>query len=109
MNANATGQAALPSAQVTSRMISLMELAATCAMEGLLPRGGASVGVGVSVRYLSAAPLDVRIQASARLVDVEEGLYRFRVQAFGPNGLIGDGEHTRAVVDGGSLEAGSAR
>lgn len=97
----------LPNA--TSRMIALMELAARCAMDGLTPQGRLSVAVGVSVRYLAATPQDAQIQASARLLDVEDGKYRFRVQAFGPDGLIGDGEHTRAIVDGGSLGAGSER
>jgi predicted thioesterase len=87
-----------PDVLATFRMIALMELAAARVMRGLLTAGQHSVGVGVCVRHLAATPVDVEVRASATFLGMQDRLYRFKVQAFDPGGLIGEGEHTRAIV-----------
>jgi fluoroacetyl-CoA thioesterase len=87
-----------PDVLATSRMIALMELAAARAMQGLLESGQLSVGVGVAVKHLAATPVGVEVRAAATFLGMEGKLYRFRVEAFDRGGLIGEGEHTRAVV-----------
>jgi predicted thioesterase len=79
-------------------MIALMELAAAKGMRPLLGPGQLSVGVGVDVRHLAATPVGIEVRAVATFLGMEGKLYRFRVQAFDRGGLIGEGEHTRAVV-----------
>ena len=96
-----------PEVFATSRMIALMEVAAARVMKGLLKPGQLSVGVGVSVRHVAATPLDVEVRASATFLGVAGGRYRFKVQAFDPGGLIGEGEHTRAIVDTARLLEGA--
>jgi predicted thioesterase len=96
-----------PEVLATTRMIGLMEVAAARAMRGLLRSGQLSVGVGVDVRHLAATALGVEVRAAATFLGMEGKLYRFRVQAFDPGGLVGEGEHTRAIIDRERLVSGA--
>jgi fluoroacetyl-CoA thioesterase len=87
-----------PAVFATARMVTLMETAAGRAMRGLLEPGQLSVGVGVNVKHLAATPVGVEVRAEARFLGMDGKLYRFQVQAFDRGGLIGEGEHTRAIV-----------
>jgi predicted thioesterase len=87
-----------PEVLATSRMIALMEVAASRIMTGLLAPGQLSVGVGVDVRHLAATPVGVEVRAVATFLGMEGKLYRFQVQAFDGGGLIGEGHHTRAII-----------
>jgi len=40
---------------------------------------------------------------------MEGKLYRFKVEAFDPAGKIGEGEHTRAVIDAERLLSGARK
>lgn len=79
-------------------MIALKELAAARGMAGLLQAGQLSVGVEVDIKHLAATPLGVEVRAVATFLRMEGNLYRFTVQAYDRGGLIGEGEHTRAIV-----------
>ncbi len=96
-----------PEVLATTRMIALMEVAASRAMRSLLRSGQLSVGVGVDIKHLAATPAGVEVRAAATFLGMEGKLYRFRVQAFDPGGLVGEGEHTRAIIDRERLVAGA--
>jgi predicted thioesterase len=96
-----------PEVFATSRMIALMELAAARGMKKLLNSGQLSVGVGVNVRHLAATPVGIEVSATATFLGMEGKLYRFKVEAFDAGGLIGEGEHTRAIVGTERLLAGA--
>src|SRR5262245_11045327 len=96
-----------PEVLATTRMIVLMELAAARAMRDEVGEGEMSVGVGVDVRHLAATPVGVEVKAVATFLGREGKLYRFRVQAVDPGGVIGEGHHTRAVVRTERLLAGA--
>jgi predicted thioesterase len=87
-----------PEVLATSRMIALMELAAARGMRGLLGAGQLSVGVGLDVKHFAATPVGVEVRAVATFLGQEGKLYRFNVKAFDQGGLVGEGEHTRAIV-----------
>ncbi|HEX8737666.1 MAG TPA: hotdog domain-containing protein [Pyrinomonadaceae bacterium] len=87
-----------PEVFATSRMIALMELAAARGMKKLLNSGQLSVGVGVDVKHLAATPVGIEVSATATFLGMEGKLYRFKVEAFDAGGLIGEGEHTRAII-----------
>jgi predicted thioesterase len=97
-----------PEVLATTRMIALMEVAASRAMKGLLAPGQLSVGVGVNVKHLAATPVGVEARAKATFLGIEGKLYRFKVEASDPGGLIGEGEHTRAIVGTERLIQGAA-
>src|SRR5262245_22330474 len=98
---------AFPDVFATSRMIALMELAAARGMTTLLEPGQLSVGVSVAVKHLAATPVGTDVRAEATFLGLEGKLYRFKVQAFDRGGLIGEGEHTRAIVATSRLERGA--
>jgi fluoroacetyl-CoA thioesterase len=97
-----------PEVLATTRMIGMMEVAASRAMKHLLAPGQLSVGVGVNVKHLAATPVGVEARAKATFLGMEGKLYRFKVEAFDPGGLIGEGEHTRAIVGTERLVKGAA-
>lgn len=98
-----------PDVFATSRMVALMETAAARAMRDELHEGQLSVGVDVKVRHLAATPIGVEVWARATFLGMEGKLYRFSIQAYDAGGLIGEGEHTRAVVSTERLLSGAVK
>lgn len=83
----------------TPAMTALMENAAMKAVEGALPEGAATVGTAISISHVKASPVGARITASAELVEVDGRRLVFAVRAWDERGTIGEGSHTRFVVD----------
>ena len=108
-NIGLTSEDSFPEVFATSRMIALMEVAAARAMRPLLGTGQHSVGVGIDVRHCAATPVGSQVRAVARWLRTEGRLVRFTVQAFDEAGLIGEGEHTRAIVDTARLLSGAEK
>lgn len=98
-----------PAVLATSRMIALMEIAASRSMKPLLRAGELSVGVSLNVKHAAATPIGCVVRAVATYLGPEGKLHRFKVEAFDDAGPIGDGEHTRAVISPERLMAGAAR
>ncbi len=98
-----------PEVLATSKMIALMELAAAKILRPLLKEGELSVGVVVDVKHLAATPIGGRVRAVASYAGPEGRMHRFRVQAFDDAGLIGEGDHTRAIISTERLLAGAAK
>jgi predicted thioesterase len=90
-------------------MIALMEVAAARAMRPLLGPGQLSVGVSLDVRHTAATPVGSQVRATANYLGTEGKLLRFKIEAFDDAGLIGTGEHTRAVVDTARLLSGAEK
>src|SRR6516225_2041108 len=103
------GRAPVPAVFATSRMIALMEFAASRCIEPLLAEGELSVGVTVNVRHTAATPAGVAVTATARYLGTEGKLYRFQVSASDPAGEIGRGVHERAIIDRARLVAGAEK
>jgi fluoroacetyl-CoA thioesterase len=83
----------------TPVMINLMEAAALNAVERLLPHGHQSLGTRLEVGHYAATPVGMRLRASAELIKVEGRNLEFRVEAFDEKERVGDGRHTRVVVN----------
>ena len=83
----------------TPAMVALIEAAAVAAIDPALPEGQVSVGFALDVRHLAATPPGERVRARAEVLAVEERKVTFRVQAWDEHALIGEGTHTRYVVD----------
>lgn len=83
----------------TPVMINLMEAAALAAVEHLLPEGHQSLGTRLEVGHYAATPIGMRVRATAELTKVEGRLIEFRVEAHDEKERIGDGTHTRVVVN----------
>jgi predicted thioesterase len=98
-----------PHVLATARMITLMEIAATRLMRPLLEPGQHSVGLLVSVEHKAPTPIGAQVRTVATYLGQEGKVFRFKVEAFDDAGLIGDGEHTRAIVTTSRLLAGAEK
>ena len=83
----------------TPAMVALMENAAMQAVAATLPEGSATVGTQMNTSHIKASPIGATITASAVLTQVEGRKLTFAVKAWDDKGVIGEGEHTRFVVD----------
>jgi len=83
----------------TPVMINLMEAAALDAIERLLPPGHQSLGTHLNVGHYAATPVGMRLSASAVVTKIEGRTVEFRVEAFDEKERVGDGTHTRVVVN----------
>ncbi|MBQ5831487.1 MAG: thioesterase family protein [Alistipes sp.] len=83
----------------TPAMVALMENAAMLAVKDHLPEGSATVGTQINTSHLKASPLGATITASAELTAVDGRRLTFAVKAWDEKGIIGEGTHTRFVVD----------
>jgi predicted thioesterase len=96
----------MPAVYGTPMMIFLMEVVSAAAIEPYLPKGWVSVGTEVNVRHLAATPLGLMVTASARVTSVNGRSVTFAVEAHDGVERIGEGMHTRSLVD---LERFNAR
>jgi predicted thioesterase len=82
----------------TPRLIGLLEEAAFEAVQPALAEELTTVGIRVDVRHLAATPPGIRVTASAELIEVDDRVLRFRVQAHDAQELVMEGMHERAIV-----------
>ena len=97
-----------PEVLATAKMIALMELAASRLLKPELAPGQLSVGVGVTVTHLAPTPVGMEARAVATYLGLEGKLHRFKVEVSDAGGVVGRGEHTRAIIDEARLVAGAA-
>lgn len=76
-----------------------MEMAAVAAIEQHLPSGTTSVGTHLEIAHLAATPVGMRVTARAELTAVDGRRLTFHVTARDDLELVGEGTHTRVVVD----------
>lgn len=98
-----------PEVLATARMAALMELAAARVLRPHLKEGELSVGYSLDVRHTAATPVGCEVKAVATFLGPEGRLFRFRVEAFDEAGLIGEGEHVRAIIATERLVAGAEK
>ena len=83
----------------TPSMIALMEMCARDAIQPHLEEGWGSVGTLVNVRHLSATPMGLRVRCECELLEVKGKRLLFSVRAYDPDGLIGEGQHERYLIN----------
>ena len=83
----------------TPAMIALMENAAMMAVAPHLDEGTSTVGIEMATSHIKASPIGATITASAELISAEGRKLSFKVKAWDEQGVIGEGNHTRFVVD----------
>lgn len=96
--ASTVGSGDLP-VLATPVMLSLMENAAMLCVAGDLESGCSTVGSQIESSHLRPSGLGSTIKACAELIRVEGRKLCFRVSASDEKGLIGEGTHTRYIVD----------
>lgn len=87
----------------TPAMLALMEEAAMLAVAPHLPEGSTTVGGHIASSHLKPTAHGRSVSATATLTAVEGRKLRFTVVARDEEGLIGEGEHLRFIVDKGKF------
>jgi len=97
--ANQFKDAALPQVFATPMMVTAMENAALNAVRGYLDPGESAVGTEVNIRHLAATPVGHQVTADAVVTKVDGRRIEFNVSARDEVEEIGNGTHSRMVVD----------
>ncbi len=83
----------------TPAMIALLENAAMKAVAPALDQESTTVGTAMNASHIKASGIGAQITATATVTAVEGRMINFKVQAHQGDALIGEGDHTRFVVD----------
>ena len=83
----------------TPAMVALMENAAMLCVQGELAEGESTVGSHISVSHVKPTALGKKVSATATLLSREGRKLTFHVEAHDEQGLIGEGEHVRYIIN----------
>ena len=83
----------------TPAKVALMENAAMNAVAPHLEAGQTTVGTEISTTHIKASALGATITATATLTAIEGRKLTFAVTAHDGDNIIGEGTHTRFIVD----------
>lgn len=100
MTAAAVGSGALP-VFGTPFLAALMENAAAACLQEFLEEGRGSVGTRLDISHDAPTPVGMKVWAEAEIVSAAENgkTVNFAVRAWDEKGPIGQGKHTRAVIN----------
>ena len=93
----------------TPVMIGLMEDAARHLVDPLIEPGQMTVGVNLNITHLAATPIGMQVTARAELVAVDGRRLTFNVEAHDEQDKVGEGTHTRAHHQPGTLHGQGQR
>ena len=88
-----------PATLSTTRLVGLVELAASRALKPILEKGEASVGTGLSLTHLAPTPQGTHVRARARFTGRDGDAYVFEIAVEDEGGEIARAEHRRVVVE----------
>jgi predicted thioesterase len=83
----------------TPAMAALMEHASAAAVKDLLPDGFSTVGTELCIKHLAASVPGRTVRAEAELKAVDGRRLEFEVAAFDEGGKVGEGKHSRFIVE----------
>lgn len=83
----------------TPAMIALMENAALKTVLPYLGDHHNTVGFEVNVRHLKPTPIGMEVECTATLIEVDGKKLVFKLDANDEEGKIGEGTHTRYIID----------
>lgn len=86
----------------TPYMLAMMENAALTCLQTFLSEGQSSVGTHLDVNHTAPSPIGITVTAEAEITNVSENgkMVDFAVRAWDEKGPIGEGTHTRAIING---------
>ena len=100
LTAAAVGSGLLP-VFGTPYMIGLMENAAQSVMSVFLEEGQGSVGTHLDIKHTAPTPVGMKVWVEAEVTAVSENgkMVDFALKAWDEKGPIGEGTHTRAIIN----------
>ena len=100
LTAAAVGSGLLP-VFGTPFMIGMMENAAQTVLGNFLEEGQGSVGTHLDVSHTAPTPIGMKVAVEAEITNVSENgkIIDFKLTAWDEKGPIGNGTHTRAIIN----------
>ena len=100
LTAATVGSGALP-VFGTPYMIAMMENAALTLLQNFIEEDKGSVGTQINVSHEAPTPVGMKVMVEAENTAVSENgkMVDFAVRAWDETGLIGQGTHTRAIIN----------
>lgn len=83
----------------TPAMIALMEKTAMKSVLPYLPQGFGTVGTAVNIKHIKATPIGMKVICESKLEKIEGKKLVFFVKATDEKGEIGNGFHTRVIIE----------
>lgn len=83
----------------TPSLVALFEATALQAVDPLLGEGLGTVGIEVAVKHLKATPIGQKVRCEVTVTAVEGKRIAFMGEMWDEQGKIGEGSHTRFVVN----------
>lgn len=83
----------------TPSLVARFEAACLQLVQPHLPAGATTVGVEVAVKHLKATPIGQPVRCTATVTGVEGRRIAFTGELWDAAGKIGEGTHTRVVVE----------
>ena len=83
----------------TPAMIAMMEKTALECVNNLLPEGHTTVGTEIKVQHSKATPIGKKVECEATIIEVDRKKIVFKVDAADEQGSIGNGTHTRFIIN----------
>ncbi|TDF99144.1 MULTISPECIES: thioesterase family protein [Arthrobacter] len=93
------GFADMPPVFATAMMVGFIEQTCVEALRPFLGEGEHTVGTHVDISHVAATPVGMEIAATVELVSVEARTLHFRVFCLDEEGLIGEGNHQRVIIN----------
>ena len=84
----------------TPALVAFMENTAMNLVQPHLPEELNTVGIDICIKHLKASPVGMKLRCKASLERTEGKKLFFSVTAWDENGKIGEGTHTRYIIDG---------
>ncbi|MEE3625227.1 thioesterase family protein [Nitrospirillum sp. BR 11752] len=89
----------MPPVFATAQMVAFIEWTCVQALAPYLEPGERTVGTHVDVSHVAATPVGMTVTATVELIAFDGRALRFKVAAHDATGLIGEGFHSRGVID----------
>jgi fluoroacetyl-CoA thioesterase len=83
----------------TPAMVAFIEHTCRQLVEPHLEEGQTSVGVAITVRHIAPSPVGAKVSVQATILEVDGRTVRFEAQVRDEIEIVGEGEHTRALID----------
>lgn len=93
----------------TPRLVAFMEIVCARMLVPHQPSGQVSVGTRVEMDHLAATPVDEQISVTAKFLRKEGKQFVFETEITDKGGVIGKGNHRRAMIDESRLIAGAKK
>ncbi|HDZ40461.1 MAG TPA: dihydrolipoamide acyltransferase [Bacteroidetes bacterium] len=83
----------------TPAMVAFMEKTSMQLVQPYLEKGHGTVGISLDIKHMKAVPVGEEIRCTSRLSSKEDKRLTFEVKVFHNTDLVGEGKHSRYIIE----------